>query len=71
MIIQLNIKKQYLSRAIGAINGGNQLYPTSQCASKNKITSPLALKAPFDRVLISPSRSEFLINLTLPLNFSI
>lgn len=62
---------KYLSRAIGAIKGGNQLYPTSQCASKNNIISPLALNAPFDRVLISPSRSTFLISLTLPLNCSI
>lgn len=63
--------KNYLSTAIGAKRGGNQLTLTSQCASKNTITSPLASRAPRDLVLIKPSLLSFLINFTLPSHRSI
>ena len=60
------MKRSYLSTAIGAKRGDNQLTLTSQCASKNTITSPLASRAPRDLVLIKPSLLSFLNNLTLP-----
>lgn len=56
---------------MGAKRGGNQLILTSQCASKNTITSPLASRAPRDLVLIKPSLFSFLINLTLSPHCSI
>lgn len=53
----MEVIKHYLSAAIGAKRGGSQLTLTSQCASKNTITSPLASRAPRDLVLIRPSLS--------------
>lgn len=47
----------YLFSAIGAKSGGNQFTLTSQWASKNTITSPLASRAPRDRVRIKPCLS--------------
>jgi hypothetical protein len=41
---------------------------TSQWASKNTITSPLASFAPYERVRIKPSRSLFRKSLTFPSN---
>lgn len=55
--MQINGESHYLFSAIGAKSGGNQLTLTSQCASKNTITSPLASRAPRDRVRIKPCLS--------------
>ena len=57
-----------MSLYIGANNGGSQLMLTSQWASRNTITSPLASFAPCERVRIKPSRSLFRTSLTFPSN---